>query len=115
MENKQATPFVSLLLEDNYNDFADFYGCNKIKIYNAILKLFQHFEKSNETVLTLKIDAKITNIPWDTNFTFDVTKDVEVLKRDLLPFYVDSEYYEVASEILRLTLALDKKNNKRSK
>ena len=36
MENKQATPFVSLLLEDNYSDFADFYGCNKIKIYNAI-------------------------------------------------------------------------------
>ena len=56
MENKQATPFVSLLLEDNYSDFADFYGCNKIKIY-----------------------------------------------------------YEVASEILRLTLALNKKNNKRSK
>lgn len=116
MKNKQApTPFVSLVLEDDYEDFADFYGCNRIKIYNAILKLFQHFEKSSETVLELKIDAKITNIPWDTKFKFDVTTDVVVLKRDLLPFYVDSEYYEVASEILRLTKTLDNQNNKRLK
>ena len=108
MQNAIMTPSATLLIEGNYEDFHDFYKENKLKIYRAIIELFRHFDNQNVDCLTLKVDAKISDLNWDSIFNFKL-QDSIVLTRYLLPTFVEFELYEECAAILSLYETLQKR------
>jgi hypothetical protein len=99
------TVYKSLSFERNYKSFSDFYDTHKTEIYKSIIELFNEFKITNRKVLSLKLCAKIDNLEWDTEFNF--TKDESiVLKRDIMPYFEDTEDYETCSEIIKLDFEL---------
>ena len=92
-------PFKSLVIEDDYPDFHVFFSENKIHVYRAIIDLFKSFLGTKKKNLSLRIDAKINGVDWNSDFNFNVQYDVVVLMRDLMPFFIENEMYEVCAEI----------------
>lgn len=115
MKQATKTPFKSLVIEDVYIQFDDFYDENKIQIYEAIIGIFKSFLTSKKQTLTLRISANINGIPWETDFHFNVQSDLIVLSRDILPFFIEREMYEVCAEIKHIFDKLIKRNNKKLK
>lgn len=104
-KNLPKTTFRELVFKKTYKSFSDFYDKHKTEIYKSIIELFSEFKNQKNKVLTLKISAKIDGLEWDTEFNF--TKDESiVLKRDLMPYFEETEDYETCSEIIKLDYEL---------
>jgi hypothetical protein len=99
MENDVT--MVKLDIEGKYIDFTDFYGVNKIIIYNNIINLFEDFKDKNKKLLVLKLSANIQNIEWKTELEFS-RKEIYILKRDILPFFEEIEDYETCEKVSKL-------------
>lgn len=99
-------PFKSLVIESNYPDFHDFYNENKIHVYQAIVEVFKSFLNTKKKNLSLRIDAKIKGIDWNSDFNFNAQKDAIVLMRDIMPFFIENEMYEVCAEIRHIYIQL---------
>jgi hypothetical protein len=99
MENNVT--MVKLDIEGKYIDFTDFYGVNKIIIYNNIINLFEDFKDKKKKLLVLKLSANIQNIEWKTELEFS-RKEIHILKRDILPFFEEIEDYETCEKVSKL-------------
>lgn len=102
-------PFKSLIIEANYPDFHEFFNENKIHVYHAIIDLFKSFLSTKKKNLSLRVDAKINGIDWNSDFNFNVQYDVIVLMRDIMPFFIENEMYEVCAEIRNIYIQLTSK------
>jgi hypothetical protein len=92
---------VKLDIEGEYNNFTDFYGVNKVIIYNNIINLFEDFKDKKKKKLVLELSANIENIQWKTELEF-TRKEIYVLKRDILPFFEEIEDYETCEKVFNL-------------
>jgi len=99
MENDVT--MVKLDIEGKYIDFTDFYGVNKIIIYNNIINLFEDFKDKKKKLLVLELSANIQNIEWKTELEFS-RKEIYILKRDILPFFEEIEDYETCEKVSKL-------------
>jgi hypothetical protein len=99
MENDVT--MVKLDIEGKYIDFTDFYGVNKIIIYNNIINLFEDFKDKKKKLLVLELSANIQNIEWKTELEFS-RKEIHILKRDILPFFEEIEDYETCEKVHKL-------------
>ena len=104
--------FKTLIIRSNYIDFTEFYDVNKVKIYNEIIDVFKEFLNTKEIELSLKIEAIIKGLDWNTDFTFNVINDTRLLMSDILPYYIENEMYEKCSEIRKLYISLEARNSK---
>lgn len=104
--------FKKLIIRSNYIDFTEFYDVNKVKIYNEIIDVFKEFLNTKEIELSLKIEAIIKGLDWNTDFTFNVINDTRLLMSDILPYYIENEMYEKCSEIRKLYIYLEARNSK---
>lgn len=102
-------PFKSLVIEADYPDFNEFYLENKIHVYKAIIDIFKDFLNTDKQELILHIDAKIKGIDWNSDFNFNAQKDLIVLMRDIMPFFIENEMYEVCAEIRNIYIQLTSK------
>lgn len=104
--------FKTMKISSNYKDFNEFYDQNKVKIYNEIIEIFKEFLNTKEIELSLKIEAIIKGINWNSDFTFNLMNDVRLLMSDILPYYIENEMYEKCSEIKKLYVILEARNKK---
>jgi hypothetical protein len=104
--------FKTLKIRSNYIDFTEFYDVNKVKIYNEIIDVFKEFLNTKEIKLSLKIEATIKGLNWNSDFTFNVINDTRLLMSDILPYYIENEMYEKCSEIRKLYISLEARNSK---
>jgi hypothetical protein len=104
--------FKTLKIESNYTDFTEFYDVNKVKIYNEIIDVFKEFLNTKEIELSLKIEATIKGLNWNSDFTFNVINDTRLLMSDILPYYIENEMYEKCSDIRNLYISLEARNSK---
>jgi hypothetical protein len=91
-----------LKFDENYDSFENFFNDNKEIIYKSVIKIFQEFLTTNEKkTLYLSVNAKISNLDWDTEFVY--TKGQKTtLYRDILPYFESIEDYETCIEIREL-------------
>lgn len=94
-----------LSLKGTYNGFSHFYDVNKVIIYQNIFKLFKTFEDKEKNTLVLTISAKIKNLEWETDLKFS-RNEINVLKRDIMPYFEEIEDYETCGEICELYASL---------
>ena len=74
-----------LVFNGKYKDFKDFYDINKETIYKSIVQVFEGFKTEEpNTSLSLKIEARIKGLEWDTKFDFKKDEAI-VLVRDIMP------------------------------
>ena len=104
--------FKTLKIRSNYIDFTEFYDENKVKIYNEIIDVFKEFLNTKEIELSLKIEATIKGLDWNSDFTFNVINDTRLLMSDILPYYIENEMYEKCSDIRNLYISLEARNSK---
>ena len=107
--------FKTLKIRYNYTDFTEFYDVNKVKIYHEIIDVFKEFLNTKEIELSLKIEATIKGLDWNSDFTFNVFNDTRLLMSDILPYYIENEMYEKCSEIRKLYISLEARNSKFNK
>lgn len=100
-KRKKNAPFKSLVYEDRYKTYGDFYDEHKTEIYKSIFEIFKEFKKNKGENLSLYISAKIEGIDWDTEFNFHRDETI-LLKRDLMPYFEKIEDYETCIEIKNL-------------
>ena len=62
--------------------------------------------------LSLKIEATIKGLNWNSDFTFNVINDTRLLMSDILPYYIENEMYEKCSDIRNLYIYLEARNSK---
>jgi hypothetical protein len=101
MPSKQNEFYKRLVFKGKYNEFKDFYDENKEMIYKSIIEVFQGFKNTRKKSLSLYISAKIKGLEWDTEFNFKKDECI-ILKRDLMPYFEQTEDYETCSEIISL-------------
>jgi hypothetical protein len=93
--------FISLDLDNNYQSFDHYYTDSKEIIFQSIVKLFKGFLDTDKNELILHIISSIEGLAWETDFTF--TRDqYEILKRDVLPYFEDSEDFDTCIQIREL-------------
>lgn len=93
--------FRELKYTTKYKSFEEFYSEAKPEIYKTIVDIFDEFNKTDKQVITISLSANISGMNWDTDFSF--TKDQYfVMKRDILPFFEETEDYEMCSRIIKL-------------
>ncbi len=102
---RKKQPDTILSLDGSYKDFNDFYGKNKDTIYRSILTIFKELPSTRKKSLTLMVTAKIRGLEWDTEFTFSKT-EANLLLRDVMPYFEQTEDYETCSEIINLHKSL---------
>lgn len=96
------TPFRKMYIKGKYEDFTDFYAINKRPIYENIIEVFKGFTgDSKKRVLTLYIQAIIQGLEWDTEFKFNKS-DTIVLLRDVIPYFEEIEEYEICEDVKKL-------------
>jgi hypothetical protein len=115
MKQTVNQPCKSLVIPTEYDDFDHFYDENKVYVYKAIIEVFKNFLTSRKKTLSLAINAKIQGVTWDTDFTFNIEKDIETLMRDIMPYFIEHEMYEVCAEVKHIYDKLLVKNIKRQK
>lgn len=115
MKQTVNQPCKSLVIPTEYDDFDHFYDENKVYVYKAIIEVFKNFLTSRKKTLSLAINSKIQGVTWDTDFTFNIEKDIETLMRDIMPYFIEHEMYEVCAEVKHIYDKLLVKNIKRQK
>ena len=60
------------------------------------------FQNIKNKTLSLTISAKIENIDWSTELTFN-RNEIHILKKDLMGYFEDIEDYETCSQIISLS------------
>lgn len=93
--------FKVLKLEKDYPTYQDFYDHEQHHIYRSVMDVFSGFRYTEKEELILKVYAKIDGIDWDTQFNFK-RSDVNVLERDLIPYFELNEDYEMCNKIKNL-------------
>jgi hypothetical protein len=91
----------TITIDGDYIDFKTFHNNNIEKIYNEIIECFKEFKDSSVENVNLLVKAKIQNLDWDSEFKFDKLK-IEILIKDILPYYEKNEFFEKCSEIKKL-------------
>jgi F0F1-type ATP synthase gamma subunit len=115
MKQTVNQPCKSLDIPTEYDDFDHFYDENKVHVYKAIIEVFNNFLTSRKKTLSLAINAKIQGVTWNTDFTFNIEKDTETLMRDIMPYFIEHEMYEVCAEVKHIYDKLLVKNTTRQK
>lgn len=92
---------VKIKLEKDYENFKNFYDENIVLIYKSIVDLFELFRNKRKKTIKLSVDAKINGLKWGTDFIYHRT-DINVLNRDLLPYFENIEDYETCIQIRNL-------------
>lgn len=90
-----------LKLKGEYSEFHDFYSVNKIVIYKNIVNLFQKFKDNTKQELVLQVCANIKGVDWDTELRFK-REELNVLMKDVMPYFEEVEDYETCSDIKTL-------------
>lgn len=98
--------FQNLTFKKKFKSYNEFHNENKNKIYKSIVNLFKEFTNTNIKSLSLSIDANIEGIEWNTELHFN-RNEINVLKKDIMPYFEDIEDYEMCSEIINLTKTID--------
>lgn len=101
LEISNQNPYIKLEIDENYQDFNDFYQNNKETIYRHIIELFKGLTKTKKKYLKLLVHSKIEGFTWGTEFVFDKSRK-QILMNDILPFFEEREEYEICSEIVTL-------------
>jgi len=109
LEISQQKPFIKLEIDENYEDFNDFYQSNKETIYKNIINLFKGLKTSRKKFLKLLVQSKIDGLTWGTEFIFDKSQK-QILVNDILPFFEEREEYEICSEIMKVYNSIGTKN-----
>jgi hypothetical protein len=107
MKNLATKPHKELIINGIYSEFSDFYDTNKELIYHSIIDIFDEFKYTRKKTLKLYISSKIQGLDWDTEFNF-TRNDMIVLKRDIMPYFENTEDYETCDRILKLYKELTK-------
>jgi len=94
-------PFIKLDIDEDYQDFNDFYQTNRETIYKNIINLFMGLKTSKKKYLKLVVHSKIDGETWGTEFIFDKSQ-IGILVNDILPFFEKREEYEVCGEIMKI-------------
>lgn len=108
LEISNQKPFIKLEIDENYQDFNDFYQKNKETIYRNIITLFKGLTKTKKKYLKLLVHSKIEGFTWGTEFVFDKSQR-PILINDILPYFEDREEYEICSEIMAIYNSIEKK------
>lgn len=99
--HKSNLPYKTLKIDGNHDNFETFYDKNKKIIYDSIFDTLLGFTIKNTIQLTLFVSSNIQNRHWETSFNFN-RNDLKILKRDLMPFYEQTEDYEMCKKIGQL-------------
>lgn len=94
--------YKELIFRKKFKSYHDFHNENKEKIYKSIIDLFSEFQNIKNKTLSLTISAKIENIDWSTELTFN-RNEIHILKKDLMGYFEDIEDYETCSQIISLS------------
>lgn len=100
-QKRKTKPFKELIIKGLYKDWKSFYEPNKEEIYRSIIEIFEEFKKTKKRSLVLKMSAKFKDADWNTEFEFHRSETI-VLKRDILPFFEETEDYETCSKVINL-------------
>lgn len=100
-QKKNKKPFKELIINGLYKDWKSFYEPNKEEIYKSIIEIFEEFKNTKKRSLILRMSAKFKNTDWNTEFEFHRSETI-VLKRDILPFFEETEDYETCSKVINL-------------
>lgn len=104
MEEKKVRkkkPFITLHIDGEYDGWKDFYEPNKEMIYKSIISIYEEFKNTRKKTLSLRLTTQFKHADWDTDIEFQRDETI-VLKRDILPFFEDSEDYEICSKVINL-------------
>lgn len=101
---------LNLDVTGSFEDFTDFYNSNIETIYNEIIECFKEFKDPSIQRVRLLVKAQIQSLEWDTDFKFN-RFELEILQRDLLPYYEENELFEKCTEIRDLYNNLNKIND----
>ena len=93
--------FKELIFKKRFKSYQQFHSENRGKIYRTIIDLFKEFEKINNKNLSISISANIESIEWTTELTFN-RSEYHLLKKDVMPYFEESEDYETCSEIIKI-------------
>jgi hypothetical protein len=108
LEISHQKPFIKLEIDENYQDFNEFYQKNKETIYRNIITLFKGLTKTKKRYLKLLVHSKIEGFTWGTEFVFDKSQKL-ILINDILPFFENIEEYEICAEIMSIYNSIEKK------
>lgn len=97
--------FKELIVKKKFKSYTQFHNENKEKIYKSVIELFKEFQNTRSKNLTLVVGAKIENVEWSTELTFN-KNEFYVLKKDIMPYFEKIEDYETCSEIINLMKSL---------
>jgi len=111
LEISQQKPYIKLEIDENYQDFNDFYQTNKDTIYKNIINIFKGLKTTRKKYLKLLVHSKIDGFTWGTEFVFDKTQK-QILVNDILPFFEKREEYEICGEIMKIYNSIDSKKTK---
>jgi len=111
LEISQQKPYIKLEIDENYQDFNDFYQTNKDTIYKNIINIFKGLKTTRKKYLKLLVHSKIDGFTWGTEFVFDKTQK-QILVNDILPFFEEREEYEICGEIMKIYNSIDSKKTK---
>lgn len=100
-QKRNKKPFKELIINGLYKDWKSFYEPNKEEIYKSIIEIFEEFKNTKKRSLILRMSAKFKNADWNTEFEFHRSETI-VLKRDILPFFEETEDYETCSKVINL-------------
>lgn len=96
--NVQTSKF---LIKGKYSDFSDFYGVNKVEIYRELIKLFNEFKKEEVSNIVLNVSSKINGFNFKTKLNFK-REEINILLRDIKPYFEEIEDYETCGKIINL-------------
>lgn len=90
-----------LVLPINYDSFNEFYGENKLKIYQELIKGYEYVSENLNETFQLKINANVENINFSTTFNISKNDDeiIERLNYVYLPYFQKIEDYETCDKI----------------
>lgn len=100
-QKRNKKPFKELIIKGLYKDWKSFYEPNKEEIYKSIIEIFEEFKNTKKRSLVLKMSAKFKDADWNTEFEFHRNETI-VLKRDILPYFEETEDYETCSKVVKL-------------
>lgn len=98
-KKKKSEPFKRLRYEKSFSDFNEFYDENKTEIYKTIVELFENFSKTRKKTQYILISAKILDIEWETDLSFNKDEHF-LLYRDVLPYFEKIEDYEMCGKVI---------------
>ena len=88
----------TLVFEENFKDFNDFYERTKEKIYNDVVDLFESIITKEKKEFNISLSGNINDIFFKSHINYGMS-DIHLLNDVILPYFVEKEEYEKCEKI----------------